>query len=460
MTKKKLLFLTFLMLTWGVLTTKVFSGEKANYEHDIKLSKILTKRFLKPDTIIIPSAIAVNVGLNTETFTVACEIFEGTENIPVYNDTVTVNDLESFKKDTLVFNGYLLTSSDQVYTVKFTSLLESDENHGNDTLSQYVYSYSQEKELVVVEIGTGVACGWCIGAALGAEDLVENGDPVAILEYHAYNGNDPFENAASLWRAKSYYTISSFPTTYFDGTTKHKGGSLSGSIYDTLHYFVTKQYKAHTGILINFDEVQTTGKDFKVKVMVNKIAPILDDNLYLHVALTESHIPYDWQNQNEINFTVRKMLNDGHGKPINLINNDQIIEEIEFELNTDWEPEHMEVVAFVQKNDSKEILNGHKENLLAVGKKDIQKPATDLSVFPNPAKDHFNFQFFLNKPQIITIQMMDTNGKIVERKIHNQFFDKGIHRLHFNLSGHYPAGLYLIKLITNEGSFLQKLMIQ
>jgi hypothetical protein len=83
------------------------------------------------------------------------------------------------------------------------------------------------RNMVVVEIGTGTWCQYCPGAAMGADDLSANGDPVAIIENH--NG-DPFANTYSNTR-NSYYSISGYPTAMFDGLNAVPGGSNTQTMY-------------------------------------------------------------------------------------------------------------------------------------------------------------------------------------------------------------------------------------
>ena len=54
-----------------------------------------------------------------------------------------------------------------------------------------VFGQQVDRNKVILEIGTGTWCTYCPGAAMGADDLVANGHPVAVIEYH--NG-DPFAN--------------------------------------------------------------------------------------------------------------------------------------------------------------------------------------------------------------------------------------------------------------------------
>ncbi len=78
-----------------------------------------------------------------------------------------------------------------------------------------VFSQAVQRDMVIMEIGTGVTCPYCPGAAMGAEDLLAAGCHVAVIEYHNYSpGSDPFSNAAAAARC-SYYGISGYPTAFF-----------------------------------------------------------------------------------------------------------------------------------------------------------------------------------------------------------------------------------------------------
>jgi len=72
---------------------------------------------------------------------------------------------------------------------------------------------SVPRNKVIIEIGTGTWCQFCPGAAMGADDLVNNGHAVAVVENH--NG-DTFTNTYSNAR-NTYYGITGYPTAFFDG---------------------------------------------------------------------------------------------------------------------------------------------------------------------------------------------------------------------------------------------------
>ena len=40
------------------------------------------------------------------------------------------------------------------------------------------------RNMVVVEVATGTWCQWCPYAAMGVDDMLSNGDSVAVIENH------------------------------------------------------------------------------------------------------------------------------------------------------------------------------------------------------------------------------------------------------------------------------------
>ncbi len=212
-----------------------------------------------------------------------------------------------------------------------------------------------ERNFVVVEIGTGTWCGYCPGAAMGADDLVENGHKVAIIENH--NG-DSYANTASNNR-NSYYNISGYPTAFFDGANEIVGGSPSSSMYPQY----LSAYEDAIDVMSDFTVDLTytnTGLDYDVTVEVTEPGNYSGQNLVVHLTLTESHIPESWQGMSEVNFVNRAMYPDHNGT--SFTGGTQTFN-ISFTADASWEIDNCELVAFIQDNDTKEILQSDKTTL-------------------------------------------------------------------------------------------------
>ena len=215
-----------------------------------------------------------------------------------------------------------------------------------------VMAQQVERERVVMEIATGTWCGYCPGAAVGADDMVENGHDVAVVENH--NG-DSWANTYSNGR-NSYYGISGYPTAKFDGVEEYSGGipcpNPSG-LYDS---YLAK-YNIRKAVLSSFTIDMTgsqSGLAVDVTLVINKVASAQTSNCVVQLFITESHIQHNWQGcMTELNFVNQLMVPGLNGTPLNLTNDEQTIN-LSFNLDPGWDQDHIELVAMIQNNTTKE----------------------------------------------------------------------------------------------------------
>ena len=224
----------------------------------------------------------------------------------------------------------------------------------------FISAQQVEREMVILEIGTGTWCQYCPGAAMGADDLIENGHDVAVVEYH---GGDDYENSYSLSRI-SYYGITGYPTAKFDGMLTVPGGSSTQSMYSSY----LPKYNQRKAILSSFTlavEGANSGLElYDINVSIEKVAEYTGDNLVLHAVLTESHIEEFWQGQPELNFVERLMIPNQYGTILDFSQSNTLEIPLQFIKAADWNYEHCELVLFVQNKNSKEILQAKKVNIL------------------------------------------------------------------------------------------------
>jgi len=214
------------------------------------------------------------------------------------------------------------------------------------------------RDKVIVEVGTGTWCTYCPGAAMGVDDLIEEGWPVAAIENH--NG-DVFANTYSNAR-NSFYGISGYPTAFFDGGSSVVGGSHTQSMYDSYWPKVQQRMEVPSPVTISVYGSHT-GLTYDIVVTVTKVSNISGSNIKLHVCLTESHIVYAWQGMSEVNYVNRLMVPDQSGTTLDFTESDVLEIPLTFNLQNGWSLPQIELVAFVQTNSSKEIQNGYKVKL-------------------------------------------------------------------------------------------------
>ncbi len=217
---------------------------------------------------------------------------------------------------------------------------------------------SLPRNLVVVEIGTGTWCPYCPGAAMGADDLVHNGHPVAIIENH--NG-DAYANTYSNAR-NSYYGITGYPTAFFDGLNPSVGGSNTQSLYTAYLQKVNQRISVPSAYTISATG-SMNANIVSLLVDIEKPEADANTNVVRHIVITESEIQQNWQGQTHLNFVTRLMVPNQNGTAVNLATGGSHSEELTFTWNPAWNIANSEIVIFLQNNTSKEILQGVKYSI-------------------------------------------------------------------------------------------------
>jgi len=222
-------------------------------------------------------------------------------------------------------------------------------------LSIGLFSQQVERNYVVVEIGTGTWCTYCPGAAMGADDLVENGHSVAIIENH--NG-DPYAWAGSNAR-NSYYGITGYPTAFFDGDANIVGGSHSSSLYASYLPLYNNAIAVMSDFTLDLSYTHTD-LDYDVTIDITEPGDYSGTNLVIHLFLTESHIAENWQGQTELNFVNQAMYPDLNGTTFA---GGSTTLNLSFTADAGWDLSNCELVAFIQDVGTKNILQSDKATL-------------------------------------------------------------------------------------------------
>ena len=418
---------------------------------DISTLLINNNMYLANTSPIIPSAIIKNTGINTESgFDVICKIYNYS-NTEIYSNTQTVSSLALWDTTTINFAPFTLPNAEAIYKIKVFSSLTGDLVNSNDTIEKTVYTYTHNKQSVLLEIGTGTWCTYCPGAAMGADDLVTNGKNVAVVENH--NG-DTYAYTSSDAR-NSYYGINSFPTAVFDGVKSLSGGDHSISLYTSYLPIYDVRYAIKTvfGITINGT---VNNNIYNLSAIVDRYGetPFSNSNLVLHVALTQSHITQSWQGQTHLEYVSRIMTPDATGTPIDLSTATQVSVPLTFNFNTIWggsiANHDFELVAWVQDLDTKEVVDATKIDLASILLNvDENNINSEINIFPNPTKDYITVVLKNDIQQNITI--CDIKGQeLINKKITSKINEIDISNL--------ASGIYYIKITNNKTVEVRKII--
>lgn len=213
-----------------------------------------------------------------------------------------------------------------------------------------VMAQETPRQMVAMEVGTGTWCQYCPGAALGADDLLEQGYLVAVAENH--NG-DPFTNNYSNAR-NSYYNVTGFPTAIFDGKLKVVGGDHTNSMVGSYIPKVNQRMALPAHILMSMGVTESAGTYTAVITMI-KIGTITPTDLKLQFVVTQSNIMYNWQGQTHLEHVNRLMVPDQNGTDVSFDAGDTVVVTLQYTLDAAWPVEDVEFIAFVQSLAGKEV---------------------------------------------------------------------------------------------------------
>jgi hypothetical protein len=173
---------------------------------------------------------------------------------------------------------------------------------------------------------------------------------ISIVEYHY---NDPFQNSFYNGR-HSFYGWTWFPTTYYDGNMI---GYYEWATWSEHDQFYQDQINTPCSFTIDYT-LTGTSPDFNLNVTITKVAEYTGTNLRLHMALTESHIPFSWQGLPEVNNAMRLMAPDSYGTALDFSSSNTQIVSLDFTVDESWVTENCEISLFVQDHSDKQILQG------------------------------------------------------------------------------------------------------
>jgi hypothetical protein len=298
------------------------------------------------------------------------------------------------------------------------------------------------RKYVLLEIATGTWCTYCPGSAMGADDLLENGKNIAVIEYH---DNDDYANTDASYR-NSYYNILGFPTAQFDGTNSISGGNMTQSMYPQYLPVYTERNQKLALFDLEINVTNYVETELQVLITARKIYPYANNKLRLQLALTETNIPETWQTiMTEVNSVCRKMYPDYNGTMADFSNDSILNFNYVVSVDSSYEFNNCALIAFLQDNNTKEVLQVDNVNFKSLGIPDSQK--ISASVYPNPATGRL---FIKSEIPIKSFRILDINGRTLLSGEGNI--------TELDVSSLKP-GLYLLSIITEKGLAVKKFSI-
>lgn len=203
---------------------------------------------------------------------------------------------------------------------------------------------------------------------------------MAVLEHHY---SDPYQNEHALARI-NYYGISGYPTARFDGILQVIGGDACPPPFDTYDYYYpvyAERITVGSPFLMDIAGLTALGNhEYQLNIHIEKVEPVVLQNLKLHVAITESHISENWQCLHEVNYVTRSMAPNAGGTDLDFSVSNELTVPLYFMVSPAWDFDHLELVAFIQENTTKEIFQAIKA---PIPEHNLDAELTDLSNIPD-----------------------------------------------------------------------------
>ena len=339
----------------------VLTGIQTNY--DITATSIInipydtsfSTKTSGTDTVS-PVVSVANIGRNNLPESDSAQIFFMLNN-GEYFDSAYIPALTPGQSAEIEFPLLTYNIGSQLYFKIYTQY-NPDSVRVNDTLFQYSIFLPGYERNVLVEEFTSNSSPACANNNQELDAFINtNFSNVCAIKYHLGEMQpDSFymANPAQNNERARYYFIQSVPTALVDGIKKFTipyGDSLN--LYRP--YF--KRLLAGTPVSINVSDERIEGDSIKATININLISPVQSGNFKLRLAAVERYI-YQEAPNGERNFydVFRRAYPDSNGISISLTAGNQSFQ-FTYLKESSWVDSMIYSTAFIQNDDTKEILN-------------------------------------------------------------------------------------------------------
>jgi hypothetical protein len=326
-----------------------------------------------------------------------------------------------------------------------------------------------EDLLVVGELCTSTTCGPCRNANLELDDLSQQlGRMLVLVRYHGWwpsPGNDPFYlyNQSQNRARFNYYGVNYVPHFFIDGNID--GESDVSSWYS----LIVAEGRNFSPLAMNIDGIYDPdglAGQFTVTIYAESDPGL--SNLKLRVALTESDIHYSAPNGLNIhNQTFRNMFPSTSGQAVSISEGDSVEYTFDFTTPDPIVPDNSMLVAFVQSDQNKHILQGARiaiPDMTQTGTEDEIEIPEVIALeqnYPNPFNAETKIDFRADGGAV-SLQVYDLTGALVKTLVDGSF-EAGYHSVVWDgldENGNEAAsGVYFYRLSGSDGEHIKRMTL-
>jgi hypothetical protein len=206
-----------------------------------------------------------------------------------------------------------------------------------------------EQRCVLVEYFTAVTCAPCTTTWTVLDTLTQfySAESLAIIRYYPDPG-DPFyqSEAASI---QGYYGAYFYPWAFFDGPDD-VFGSYPEQYTAKIESLLAVPSPLDMNLAVAYDTLSREGAAVCCMMATDSVS---GSDLYLRYALVESELPYGGAMHNQV---LRAAFPSALGTPIEIGQGETCGDTVTFTLDSLWQPENCDLVAFIQNQPTKEVI--------------------------------------------------------------------------------------------------------
>lgn len=222
--------------------------------------------------------------------------------------------------------------------------------------AEFVLLHESIQHVVLGEDFTSTTCDPCYASSLVLDTLTtEFPESFVVIRYHVWwppPGDDPFylANIEENTARNDYYDNLFTPHLFLDGAVD------AGQDHTVWKALIADRMERTTHIDLDLAHTRD-GLQGTAALNILSCSDYSDRNLYVRFAITEDEIQFDAPNEKEIFFqAMRDMLPDAQGERITLPPKVKLHIDRDYTIQSAWNVNHLNLVAFIQDDDTREIL--------------------------------------------------------------------------------------------------------